>query len=124
MLNSHRPLAPHLTVYKLPLTAVLSISHRITGILLIAGLFVFFALLVALASGEAVFLTVQGFLNQWPIQIMLAGFAFSLSFHLVHGLRHLLWDLGFGFDGARLNTYALWEVWLTLVVSIVAIVLI
>ena len=124
MLNSHRPLAPHLTVYKLPLTAVLSISHRITGILLIAGLFVFLALLVALASGEAVFLTVQGFLNQWPIQIMLAGFAFAFSFHLVHGLRHLLWDLGFGFEGARLHTYALWEVWLTLVVSVVAIVLI
>jgi len=124
MPNGHRPLAPHLTIYKWPLTAVLSISHRLTGVFLLLGLVVFFTVLVALASGEAVFLTVQGFLNQWPIQIMLAGFAFSLSFHLVHGLRHLLWDLGFGFEGARLNTYALWEVWLTLVVSIVAIVLI
>jgi len=64
------------------------------------------------------------FKNQWPIQIMLAGFAFALSFHLVHGLRHLLWDLGFGFEGARLHTYALWEVWLVFVVSVVAIVLI
>ncbi|HHZ69697.1 MAG TPA: succinate dehydrogenase, cytochrome b556 subunit [Methylococcaceae bacterium] len=124
MLNSHRPLAPHLTVYKLPLTAVLSISHRITGVLLIVGLFVFLALIVALASGEVVFLTVQAFLNQWPMQIMLAGFVFALSFHLVHGLRHLLWDLGFGFEATRLHAYALWEVWLTLVVSVVAIVLI
>jgi len=124
MPKNHHPLTPHLTIYKWPLTAVLSITHRLTGVFLIAGVFVFFTVLVALASGEAVFLSVQHFLNQGSVQIVLAGFTFALSFHLVHGLRHLLWDLGFGFEGARLHTYALWEVWLTLVVSVVAVVLI
>ena len=124
MPNSHRPLAPHLTIYKWPLTAVLSISHRLTGVFLLLGLVVFFTVLVALASGEAVFLSVQDFLNQRPAQIVLAGFAFALSFHLVHGLRHLLWDLGFGFESSKLGAYALWELLAISVLTGVALVLI
>ncbi len=124
MPNGHRPLAPHLTIYKWPLTAVLSISHRLTGVFLLLGLVVFFTVLVALASGEAVFLSVQDFLNQRPAQIVLAGFAFALSFHLVHGLRHLLWDLGFGFESSKLGVYALWELLAISVVTGVALVLI
>lgn len=124
MPNSHRPLAPHLTIYKWPLTALLSISHRLTGVFLLVGLFVFFTVLVALASGEAVFLSVQDFLNQGPAQMVLVGFAFALSFHLVHGLRHLLWDLGLGFESSKLGAYALWELLAISVVTGVALVLI
>jgi succinate dehydrogenase / fumarate reductase cytochrome b subunit len=124
MPNSHRPLTPHLTIYKWPLTAVLSISHRLTGVFLLLGLVVFFTVLVALASGEAVFLSVQHFLNQGSAQMVLAGFAFALSFHLVHGLRHLLWDLGLGFESSKLGVYALWELLAISVVTGVALVLI
>ena len=124
MPNNHRPLTPHLTIYKWPLTAVLSITHRLTGVFLIAGVFVFFTVLVALASGEAVFLSVQHFLNQGSAQIVLAGFAFALSFHLVHGLRHLLWDLGLGFESSKLGVYALGELLAISVLTGVALVLI
>ena len=124
MPKNHHPLTPHLTIYKWPLTAVLSITHRLTGVFLIAGVFVFFTVLVALASGEAVFLSVQHFLNQGSVQIVLAGFAFALSFHLVHGLRHLLWDLGLGFESSKLGAFALGELLAISVLTGVALVLI
>lgn len=124
MSKNQHPLAPHLAIYKLPLTAILSISHRLTGVFLIAGLFVFFTILVALAGGESVFLLVQDFLNQGLVQIVLVGFVFALSFHLVHGLRHLLWDLGLGFESSKLGVYALGELLAILLLTGVVLVLV
>jgi len=124
MSKKHHPLAPHVTIYKWPLTAILSISHRLTGVFLIAGLFVFFTIFVGLAGGEAVFLLVQYFLNQGLAQIVLVGFVFALSFHLVHGVRHLLWDLGLGFESSKLGVYALGELLAVLLLTSVVLALV
>jgi succinate dehydrogenase / fumarate reductase, cytochrome b subunit len=101
-----RPLSPHLQVYRLPLTGLISISHRITGVLLCLVFVIVLAVGVALAAGEPTFFALQQALRSWIGQIVLWGGAFAFMFHLCHGVRHLLWDLGWGFASERLNALA------------------
>lgn len=105
-INAPRPTSPHLTIYKLPLTAFISITHRLTGILLSAGLLLFVLILSALAMGEASYLTLQTVLQFWLIKLIYWGFVFALCFHACHGVRHLFWDAGYSFDKETLTRYA------------------
>ncbi len=105
-INAPRPTSPHLTIYKLPLTAFISITHRVTGILLSVGLLLFVLILSALAMGEAAYLTLQAVLQFWLIKLSYWGFVFALCFHACHGVRHLFWDAGYSFDRETLTRYA------------------
>lgn len=91
-----RPLSPHLQVYRLPLTALLSITHRMTGVFLSFGLLVLTYWLSAAAAGPEAFKTAQGFVGSWIGLLILLGFSFALFFHLCNGIRHLFWDTGRG----------------------------
>lgn len=93
-----RPLSPHLQVYRLQLTSVLSILHRFAGLGLVAGTFVLVWWLVAAASGPAAFAWVNGFLGSWFGRLCLFGWTVALFYHLANGIRHLFWDMGHGFD--------------------------
>lgn len=97
---AERPLSPHLQVYRLPLTAIISISHRLTGIALGGGLLLLVWWLVAAAEGRPSYETAQWFLESWVGSFILIGFAFALSFHMLGGIRHLIWTAGYGFDKA------------------------
>ncbi len=94
----NRPLSPHLTVYKPQITSVLSIFHRITG----AGLAISTALVVfwlaSLAIGEVTFKRYNNFLNNPFIIIVLVSSLWALWYHFCTGLRHLYWDMGYGYD--------------------------
>lgn len=92
------PLSPHLQVYRPQLTSVLSILHRITGVVLATGLPVFILWLVALANGESSYLGVSNVLGHFLVKFALFGWAFSLFYHLCNGIRHLAWDFGLGLD--------------------------
>ena len=98
MTPAPRPLSPHLSIYKPQLTSVLSISHRLTGVVLSVGTVLLVWWLVAAASGERAFAAAQGFWGSWIGLLLLFGWTFSLFFHLCNGIRHLLWDAGWGFD--------------------------
>lgn len=76
----------------------LSIGHRVTGIGLALGLVLLVWWLVALASGPAAFATVQAVMDSWIGALVLFGFTFAVLYHLANGIRHLAWDLGYGFD--------------------------
>ena len=104
--KNSRPTSPHLQVYKLPLTGLISISHRITGVLLSAGLLLVVALFYALSQGADSYAAMQGIANSWLITLVYWGFIYALFFHLCHGLRHLVWDVGEGFEPDKLNQYA------------------
>jgi succinate dehydrogenase / fumarate reductase, cytochrome b subunit len=104
-----RPTSPHLQIYRLPLTGIISITHRITGILLSAGLLLVIAIIFALSQGENAYLSMQGTANFWPVKIMYWGFIFALFFHLCHGVRHLIWDIGEGFEPEKLHRFAVLE---------------
>lgn len=92
-----RPLSPHLQVYKPQITSVLSILHRITGVVLCLGLFVLGWWLLAAASGPEAYATFQDVAGS-PIGIIaLVGWSFALFYHLCSGVRHLLMDTGMFF---------------------------
>lgn len=93
-----RPLSPHVQVYRLPLTAILSIAHRITGVGLTMGLLLLTCWLAAAAFGGPAYTAVMDFITSWFGQLILFGFSLSLYFHLCNGLRHLVWDAGKGFE--------------------------
>jgi succinate dehydrogenase / fumarate reductase, cytochrome b subunit len=85
-------------IYQKQLTSVLSITHRITGIVLSAGTLVLVALLWALASGAGAFQTLTGLLATVPGLATLMVWSFCFYFHLCTGIRHLFWDTGRGLD--------------------------
>lgn len=95
--TDHRPLSPHLTIYRPQITTILSISHRITGVALYGGS----ALLVAWLWGAAYNLrfyhTVYAFMGTWFGRILMVGWTFAFFYHLANGMRHLNWDIGRGF---------------------------
>ena len=93
-----RPLSPHLQVYRLPLTALMSISHRATGMLLVVGSLVLVYWLAAVASGADTFANAQALLGSVPGRVLLLAVTFSLFYHLGNGIRHLFWDAGLGFE--------------------------
>ena len=104
MQQAERPLSPHLQVYRPQLTSVLSISHRATGLALSVGMLLLVWWLLAAASGPEAYSHVSGFLSSWLGVLLLTGWTFSLFFHLCNGIRHLVWDVGHGFD--LTTTYA------------------
>ncbi len=93
-----RPLSPHLQAYKLPLSAVISISHRITGIALALGTALLVSWLMAAAAGPIAFADAQAFMGSILGRLMLFGWTFALFFHFCNGIRHLVWDAGHGYD--------------------------
>jgi succinate dehydrogenase / fumarate reductase, cytochrome b subunit len=93
-----RPLSPHLQVYRWQITMTLSILHRATGIALSAGTLLLVWWLVAAATSPEAYATVQRFVGSPIGWILLFGWTLSLFYHLFAGLRHLMWDAGFGFE--------------------------
>jgi len=96
--RGNRPLSPHLEIYRPQWTMVLSISHRITGVGLTLGALLVVWWLVAAATGPAYFALVDGLLTSWVGLVVLLGSAFALCYHTANGIRHLVWDMGYGFD--------------------------
>jgi succinate dehydrogenase / fumarate reductase cytochrome b subunit len=97
MPTANRPVSPHLQVYRLPLTALMSISHRGTGIALSAGTLYLVWQLLAAASGPDAFEIFQRFAGSWLGLLVLFGWSVALFYHLMNGIRHLVWDAGFAF---------------------------
>lgn len=90
--QSNRPLSPHLQVYRLPMTAIMSITHRITGAILTGGSLLITAFLVTAMMGEEWYNLATDFLGSWFGILILAGWSFCLYYHLCNGIRHLIWD--------------------------------
>jgi succinate dehydrogenase / fumarate reductase cytochrome b subunit len=118
-----RPLSPHLQVYKLPLTGILSITHRVTGVLLSFGLLYAVYLLTSLAAGPEAYAAMQGIAASWWMRCISWGFIYALFFHLCHGVRHLIWDAGRGFEAETLNRYAGIELAVSVLLTLAAFIL-
>lgn len=93
-----RPLSPHLQIYKPQLTALLSISHRATGVFLSLGTLVLVYWLMAAATGPEAYQQAQHLLGSSIGLLLLFAWSFSLFYHLCNGIRHLFWDAGYGFE--------------------------
>jgi succinate dehydrogenase / fumarate reductase, cytochrome b subunit len=91
-----RPLSPHLQIYRLTLSMIMSGVHRITGLALCAGMVLLTWWLLATAAGQNSYSTFEAFASSWIGRLILFGFSWALLHHLIGGLRYLIWDLGYG----------------------------
>jgi len=103
---SPRPMSPHLSVYKMPLTAILSISHRVTGVVNSVALVLIVWTLVGAAGSAEGYEFIGGIVQSWFGKLMMFGFTLTLYYHLCNGIRHLFWDIGKGFELEEANRAA------------------
>src|SRR5690242_10836762 len=92
-----RPLSPHLQIYKPLLTMMMSIVHRITGGALFFGMLLLVWVLIAAAAGPNAYASVQWFMETLLGRLILFGYTWALIHHMLGGIKHLIWDLGYGF---------------------------
>jgi succinate dehydrogenase / fumarate reductase cytochrome b subunit len=109
-----RPLSPHLQTYKWTLTMAMSIVHRATGVALYVGTILLVWWLMAAASGPAAYATFQNFVSSFIGRLIVFGYTWALIHHLLSGIRHLVWDLGYGFGKKERE----WLTWAALIGSI------
>ncbi len=110
-----RPLSPHLTVYRWPITMTMSILHRITGGALYVGTLLVAWWLIAAATSESYFNFVDGLVGSWFGLLVLFGYTWALFLHLLGGVRHLIWDAGVGLGKHTASQLG----WATLIGSVV-----
>lgn len=96
--RGERPLSPHLQIYRPQLTSVTSILTRITGNALIVGALMITWWFVAAAAGPEAFATADAFLTSWFGKLVFLGSILAVWYHTLAGIRHLVWDAGYGLD--------------------------
>ena len=119
MNDSKNPLSPHLQIYRWQISSLLSITHRISGLInLLALIFIFFWLLV-LSQGENGYEIFLIIMNSFFGKFILIGFTWSMSFHVLGGIRHLFWDLGYGFEIKTANISGITVIIFSLILTII-----
>ena len=98
MKHSERPLSPHLTIYRWPITMTLSILHRMTGVAMSIGLVVLAIWLIQAAAGPEEYQYFRAAMSTLIGRLLLIGWSFAFFLHLANGIRHLIWDTGRGFE--------------------------
>ena len=98
MRNTERPLSPHLSIYRWPITMTLSILHRITGVAMSAGLIALAYWFLAVAAGGENYDQAVALMTSTLGCLCLLGWSFSFFLHLGNGVRQLFWDVGRGFE--------------------------
>jgi len=115
-----RPTSPHLSIYRFTITMAMSIVHRATGIANYAGTVLLAAWLVAAAWGEEPLGVVNAIYGSWFGLLVLFGYTWSLFHHMLGGIRHFVWDFGYGFEPGRREGLA----WTNLIASVVLTLLV
>ena len=98
MASGDRPLSPHLQVYRPQITSILSILHRITGVGLWAGALLMTYWIASATYGPETFAQAQSILGSWFGRLVLLGLTVAMFYHLGHGIRHMAWDIGWGYE--------------------------
>ena len=96
--RGNRPLSPHLTIYRRSLSMMMSIANRITGCALALGGILVVWWFSAAARGPREFAFVDGLMTSWLGGLVMIGLLACLWYHSINGVRHLVWDVGAGFD--------------------------
>ena len=119
MNDSKNPLSPHLQIYKWHISSLLSITHRIAGIINLLALILIFFWLVFLSLGESNYELFLISINSFFGKFILIGFTWSMIFHLLSGIRHLVWDFGYGFEIKTANFSGVVVIIFSLVLTII-----
>ena len=113
------PLSPHLQIYRWHISSLLSITHRISGVVNLLALILIFFWLIALSLGENNYESFLLVINSFFGKFILIGFTWSMIFHSLSGIRHLIWDLGYGFEIKTANISGIIVIISSLVLTII-----
>ena len=114
MTKHDRPLSPHLSIYRWPVTMVSSILHRATGVAMSLGFIVLVTWLFDAASGPDAYAMFLGAADTLVGKLFLVGWSFAFFYHFANGIRHLVWDTGRGFEKQQATASA----WFVIVLSV------
>ena len=98
MQNNNNPLSPHLQIYKWQISSLLSITHRIVGVINILAITLICIWTLSLLLGENSYEIIEIFLKSFFGKFIIVSLCWTFSFHILNELRHLIWDIGYGFD--------------------------
>ncbi len=98
MQNNNSPLSPHLQIYKWQISSLLSISHRVVGVINILAITLICIWTLSLLLGENSYEMTKIFLRSFFGKFIIIFLCWSFSFHILNEIRHLIWDMGYGFD--------------------------
>ena len=118
MTDNQNPLSPHLQIYRWQISSLLSITHRISGVINLLALILIFFWLITLILGEDNYESFLLMINSSFGKFILIGFVWSMCFHILSGIRHLIWDLGYGFEIKTANISGIIVVISSLVLTI------
>ena len=119
MTANQNPLSPHLQIYRWHISSLLSITHRIAGVINLLALILIFFWLLGLSFGENNYELFLLIINSFFGKFILIGFTWSMSFHIFSGIRHLVWDLGYGFEIKTANISGIIVIICSLVLTII-----
>ena len=119
MKDNKNPLSPHLQIYRWHISSLLSITHRISGVINLLALILIFFWLLSLSFGESNYELFLLIINSFFGKFILIGFTWSMSFHILSGIRHLAWDLGYGFEIKTANISGIIVIICSLVLTII-----
>ena len=97
-MDNNNPLSPHIQIYRWHISSLVSISHRITGIVNISAITVICFWIASLLLGETSYEFTKMFLNSIFAKFIILGLTWSFSFQILSEIRHLIMDLGYGFE--------------------------
>ncbi|MBT8080785.1 MAG: succinate dehydrogenase, cytochrome b556 subunit [Gammaproteobacteria bacterium] len=115
MNNNDRPLSPHISIYRWPVTMVSSILHRATGIAMAAGFALLVFWLANTANGPGAYAALAAVMGSTVGRILLVGWSWAFFYHLANGIRHLVWDTGRGLEKGQATASA----WFVIAASVV-----
>jgi len=119
MKDNKNPISPHLQIYRWHISSLLSITHRIAGIINLLALILMFFWLLTLSLGESNYELFLLAINSSFGKFILIGFTWSMSFHILSGARHLAWDMGYGFEIKTANISGIIVIVSSLVTTII-----
>ena len=97
-MQNKEPLSPHIQIYKWHISSLVSISHRITGIINIVAITFICLIASLLILGESNYEMIKFFMSSLLGKFAILGITWSFSFQILSEIRHLFWDFGYGFD--------------------------
>ncbi len=97
-MDNNKPLSPHIQIYSWNISSLISISHRITGVINIFALTIICFWIASFLFGNSIYGIVQNILNSFFGKLLVIGITWSFSFQILSEIRHLFWDLGYGFE--------------------------
>jgi len=119
MTDNQNPISPHLQIYKWHISSLLSITHRIAGVVNLLALILMFFWILTFSFSENNYELFLLAINSFFGKFILIGFTWSMSFHIFSGIRHLAWDVGYGFEIKIANISGILVILSSLVTTII-----